>query len=127
MLLARRGYAIRDSKLAAADSGTILQIRLQLETYGWLYEQNFGEAAGLAQVHAGSGEILDVPYEEEVPTRSRKLERILELRLRRRTHLRTARLVAKCSSVQFTRPLLAPGNRGTTSAMVAGVDRGLVA
>ena len=64
MLPARRGYAIRDSKLARrVGAGSHPEIGLQLRTYGWLYEQTYGEPPVALHVHNGIGEILDVPYE----------------------------------------------------------------
>ena len=60
MLPARAGYAIRDSKLNHSINE---YIRLQLETYGWLYEQTTGEPPVALQVHSGTGEIYDLPYE----------------------------------------------------------------
>ena len=43
MLPARSGYAIRDSKLSRRVGPNQEHVRLQLETYGWLYERTFGE------------------------------------------------------------------------------------
>src|ERR671936_1615889 len=64
MLPARRGYAIRDSKLARrVGNGSHAEIGLQLRTYGWLYEQTYGQPPVALHVHNGIGEILDVPYE----------------------------------------------------------------
>ena len=53
MLPARRGYAIRDSKLNRRVGPSQAHVRLQLEIYGWLYEQTFGEPPVALQVHAG--------------------------------------------------------------------------
>ncbi len=80
LLPARSGYAIRDSKLARRIVGRYRAIELQLATYGWLYEQTFGEPPVALQVHNGAGEIVDIPYEggdEALET----LERILRVRL----------------------------------------------
>ena len=63
MLPARRGYAIRDSKLNRRIGPSAEHVRLQLEVYGWLYEQTFGEPPVALQVHAGGGEIVDLEYE----------------------------------------------------------------
>jgi predicted RecB family nuclease len=64
LLPARAGYAIRDSKLARrVGGGRYPAIELQLATYGWLYEQTFGEAPIALQVHSGAGVIVDIPYE----------------------------------------------------------------
>jgi predicted RecB family nuclease len=83
LLPARSGYAIRDSKLARRiGGGRNPTIELQLETYAWLYEQTFGERPVALQAHAGSGEILDLPYESGERALA-ALERILLLRLAR--------------------------------------------
>jgi predicted RecB family nuclease len=63
MLPARSGYAIRDSKLNRRVGPYQEHVRLQLEIYGWLYEQTFGEPPVALQVHAGTGEILHLEYE----------------------------------------------------------------
>ncbi|KAA0274644.1 MAG: TM0106 family RecB-like putative nuclease [Acidobacteria bacterium] len=63
MLPARRGYAIRDSKLNRRVGPYQEHVRLQLEIYGWLYERTFGEPPVALQVHAGTGEILHIDYE----------------------------------------------------------------
>lgn len=63
MLPARRGYAIRDSKLNRRVGPAQEHVRLQLELYGWLYEQTFGEPPVAIQVHAGTDEILHLDYE----------------------------------------------------------------
>ena len=63
MLPARRGYAIRDSKLNRRVGPAQEHVRFQLELYGWLYEQTFGEPPVAIQVHAGTDEILHLDYE----------------------------------------------------------------
>ena len=64
LLPARHGYAIRDSKLARrVGDGRNRKVELQLATYGWLYEQTFGEAPIALQIHNGAGTITDLPYE----------------------------------------------------------------
>ncbi len=100
LLPARDGYAIRDSKLNRSVSE---YIRMQLLTYGWLYEQTTGEPPVALQVHSGSGEIFDVPYEgarggarparadaraaaqRRAPARVRRRLEVLGLRLPRST------------------------------------------
>ena len=62
MLPARSGYAIRDSKLNRRVGPNQKHVRLQLEAYGWLYEQTFGEPPISLQVHSGSGEIITLDY-----------------------------------------------------------------
>ena len=58
------GYLIRDSKLSRqVDDKHHIEITLQLQLYGWLFEQAVGAPAKLLQVHTGKGEIVDVPYD----------------------------------------------------------------
>jgi uncharacterized protein len=58
------GYLIRDSKLSLrVDEEHHGEITLQLQLYGWLYEQAVGARAKRLQVHAGKGDIVDVPYD----------------------------------------------------------------
>lgn len=58
------GYSIRDSKISRRitekDHPEILR---QLEIYGWLYEQAVDRSPIALQVHSGSGEIIDLPYD----------------------------------------------------------------
>ncbi len=62
LLPARDGYAIRDSKLNRRVGPGQEHVRLQLEAYGWLYEQTFGEPPVALQVHGGGGEIITLEY-----------------------------------------------------------------
>ncbi len=58
------GYVIRDSKVAREiTEEQHPEILRQLETYGWLYEHALGSAAGGLEVHAGTNEIVPVPYD----------------------------------------------------------------
>jgi predicted RecB family nuclease len=60
------GYRIRDSKLARlVDDDHHPEITLQLQLYGWLYERVVGAPPAGLEVHAGSGEIVPVPYDSE--------------------------------------------------------------
>jgi predicted RecB family nuclease len=63
---ARRGYVIRDSKLARnIGSRRHLAIPLQLKIYAFLFERLVGKPALGLEVHAGTGEIVPVTYEAE--------------------------------------------------------------
>lgn len=64
--VARGGYVIRDSKLARnIDAKRHKGIPLQLQIYGFLYERLVGQPPIELQVHAGTGDIVPVPYEGE--------------------------------------------------------------
>ena len=58
------GYIVRDSKISRRitenDHAEILR---QLEIYGWLYDQTTGKSPFALQVHAGTGDIVEVPYD----------------------------------------------------------------
>ena len=63
---ARRGYVIRDSKLARnIGSRRHLAIPLQLKIYAFLFERLVGKPPLGLEVHAGTGEIVPVKYEGE--------------------------------------------------------------
>lgn len=74
------GYLIRDSKLSRqVDEDHHLEISLQLQLYGWLFEQTVGTPAKRLQVHTGKGEVVDVPYDGGVAALA-ELSRILALK-----------------------------------------------
>jgi hypothetical protein len=74
------GYLIRDSKLSLlVDEEHHIEITLQLQLYGWLYEQVVGVPAKRLQVHAGKGDLVDVPYDGGTAVLA-ELARILELK-----------------------------------------------
>lgn len=63
-LLYEYGYKIRDSKLSLRiDEDNHPEIILQLQLYGWLFEQTTGRAPAGLEVHSGCGNIVQVPYD----------------------------------------------------------------
>jgi len=64
LILDGDGYLIRDSKLSRqVDEDHHKEIMLQLQLYGWLFEQTVGTPAKRLQVHTGKGDIVDVLYD----------------------------------------------------------------
>ena len=64
LILEGDGYLIRDSKLSRkVDEEHHIEISLQLQLYGWLFEQMVGTPAKNLQVHVGNGDIVDVPHD----------------------------------------------------------------
>jgi predicted RecB family nuclease len=64
LILDGDGYLVRDSKLSRqVDEDHHEEITLQLQLYGWLFEQTVGIPAKRLQVHTGKGDIVDVPYD----------------------------------------------------------------
>lgn len=121
MLPARAGYAIRDSKLSRSISD---YIRFQLLTYGWLYEQTMGAPAVALQVHSGTGEIHDVPY-EGVEEPLELFARMLELR---RDEERPVEHVgaSKCSGCGFRAHCWPQAQERKEVGLLPWVDRGLI-
>lgn len=81
LLLEGTGYTIRDAKMARRiNQEDHPEILLQLQLYGWLFEQTFGRSAQTLQVYSGAGEIVPVAYDRnEVLS---WLERLSEIKLR---------------------------------------------
>src|SRR6266496_23066 len=80
LILDGNGYLIRDSKLSRqVDEKHHTEVSLQLQLYGWLFEQTVGTPAKLLQVHTGKGDIVDVPYDGGVAVLA-ELTRILALK-----------------------------------------------
>jgi len=125
MLPARRGYAIRDSKLNRSVGPSHEHVRLQLEAYGWLYERTFGEPPVALQVHAGSGEILDVEYGGGGDALA-AFEEILRFRLSEEEPEEQVG-VWKCSGCGFHSRCWPLAEDRQDVGLLPGVDRGLIA
>ena len=121
LLPARRGYAIRDSKLNRRVGPSQAHVRLQLEIYGWLYEQTFGEPPVALQVHAGQRRDPRRRVRGRRPRRSRPLEEILALPAQRRGAGR-ARRGGQVRRLRLPLALLAAG-RGAAGRRAAAVGR----
>ena len=80
LILDGNGYVIRDSKMARRiDEENHPEILLQVQLYGWLFERSCGTAPKGLQVHAGTGEIVTIPYDSGVAA-LRELERLLTIK-----------------------------------------------
>ncbi len=80
LILDGNAYLIRDSKLSRkVDEKHHVEIALQVQLYGWLFEQLVGMPVKRLQVHAGGGDIIDVPYDGGAAALS-ELARILEMK-----------------------------------------------
>ena len=123
LLPARQGYAIRDSKLSRSLDNHV-EIELQLQLYGWLYEQTFGEPPVALQVHAGGGEILDLPYDGG----GRALESLAEILSFRLASEPPPNYVAmsKCSGCPYFDRCWPPAVEQGVVGLVPGLDRGLL-
>ena len=123
MLPARRGYAIRDSKLNRSFSD---YIRMQLHCYGWLYEQTTGRPPVALQIHSGTGEIHDLPYEpDDVERALALLERMLEMRLAEERPLEHVG-ASKCGGCGFREHCWPQAIERREVGLLPWVDRGLI-
>ena len=105
---ARRGYVIRDSKLARnIESRRHLAIPLQLKIYAFLFERLVGKPPLGLEVHAGTGEIVPVKYEGEEEV-LKALRDHLRMRAKDPAGLRARRL-EEVRRLWLRRPLLGRG------------------
>jgi predicted RecB family nuclease len=80
LILDGDGYLIQDSKMARRiDEENHPEILLQLQLYGWLFEESCGAAPKGLQVHCGTGEIVSIPYDGGTGA-LRELERLLAIK-----------------------------------------------
>ena len=124
MLPARSGYAIRDSKLNRRVGPSQEYVRLQVETYGWLYEQTFGEAPVALQVHAGDGTIITLDYEGggDVLARFEEIVRFRASEEEPDEHVG----VSKCSGCGFRSRCWPLAEERQDVGLLPWVDRGLI-
>jgi predicted RecB family nuclease len=117
-------YIIRDSKISRRindkDHPEILR---QLELYGWLYEQTLGPPPSSLQVHSGTGEIVEVPYDGGISA-LQLLKDILTLKLTTSEPYSPVGWT-KCGKCGFSYRCWDNAEKKCDVALVAGVDQGL--
>lgn len=120
----RENYLIRDSKISRRiTEKDHPEIFLQLDLYGWLYENTFGKAPVNLQVHAGSGEIVGIPYQGGSSALG-----FLEEILRHKTpgsELYSPVGWTKCGECCFNSRCWSRAEASRDVALVAGIDQGL--
>jgi len=80
LILDGDNYVVRDSKLSRqVDDKHHEEITLQLQLYGWLFEQTVSASAKRLEVHTGKGDIVGVPYDGGAAALA-ELTRILALK-----------------------------------------------
>ena len=64
LILEGEKYIIRDSKISRRiNKNDHPEVYGQLQIYGWLYEQTFNLPPSRLEVHSGTDEIIEIPYE----------------------------------------------------------------
>ena len=119
-----RGYAIRDAKISRRiTEKDHPEIFLQLGLYGWLYEQTLGSPPASLQVHSGTGEIVDVPYDGGKAA----LELLRGIAAPKRAPSEPYSPVgwSKCNGCGFRQHCWPRAQKRRDVALVPGVDQGL--
>jgi predicted RecB family nuclease len=124
LILDGDGYLIRDSKLSLrVDEESHPEIILQLQLYGWLFGRTAGTPAKGLQVHAGKGDIVDVPYDGGAAALS-GLARILALK-RLTTEPYEPLGWTKCGGCGYSARCWPPAEARKDVSLVLEVDQGL--
>lgn len=80
LVLDNDGYVVRDAKMARRiDEKNHPEILLQVQLYGWLFEENCGGPPKGLQVFSGMREMVDVPYDAGAAALN-SLERLLAVK-----------------------------------------------
>jgi predicted RecB family nuclease len=118
------GYLIRDSKMSRRiDEENHPEILLQLQLYGWLFEKTCGTLARGLQVHSGTGDIVEVPYDGGVAALA-ALERLAAIK---RLNGETYEPVgwSKCDGCGFNARCWARAEADHDVALVPEIDQSL--
>jgi predicted RecB family nuclease len=119
-------YIIRDSKISRRiNEQDHPEIILQLQLYGWLYEQTFGREPSALEVHAGTGEVIRVPYDGGTGVLG-LLEEILVLKTLQSEAYSPVGWT-KCGGCPFHDHCWPRAEKHEDVALVYGVDQGLAA
>jgi predicted RecB family nuclease len=119
------GYIIRDSKLSRqVDADHHVEITLQFQLYGWLFERTIGERAKRLQVHTGKRDIVDVPCDGGVAAILAELERVLRLKQLGAEPYEPVGWT-KCGGCGFNKYCWDKAQESGDVALVAEVDQGL--
>jgi uncharacterized protein len=117
-------YKIRDSKISRRINNTDHpEILLQMNIYGWLFEQSFRRVNFSLEVHAGTGEIVSIPYEGTGAVLE-ALEQIVSIR-RLESEPFSPVGVSKCGGCVFHDRCWENAEAGRAISLVRGVDQEL--
>jgi len=118
------GYVIRDSKMSRhIDQDNHPEILLQVGLYGWLFEKACGTRPKGIQVHSGTNEIVDIPYDGGTSA-LRKLERLLALKQLPQEQYEPVGW-SKCGGCGFNERCWAQAEAESDVALIPDVDQSL--
>jgi predicted RecB family nuclease len=118
------GYVIRDSKMSRhIDEDNHPEILLQVGLYGWLFEKACGTRPKGIQVHSGTNEIVDIPYDSGISALT-MLDRILALKQLKQEEYEPVGW-SKCGGCGFGERCLARAEAASDVALVPDVDQSL--
>ncbi len=117
-------YIIRDSKMSRRiTKEDHPEILLQLQLYGWLYQQVFGKPPIRLEVHNGRNEIVEVANDGGVAARD-KLTEIMNIRLSQKEPYSPVGW-SKCGGCGFNDRCWSIAKENEDVAMIAGIDQAL--
>lgn len=124
-LIANGGkYIIRDSKLSRkVDEKHHTEIMLQLQLYGWLFEQSQGVPPVRLEVHAGGDDIIPIDYDGGVAALG-EVQRIAALRNLKEEPYEPLGW-SKCNTCGFNAHCWRDADKLEDVALIPDVDQGL--
>ena len=118
------GYIIRDAKISRRiNDKDHPEIILQLELYGWLFEQSFGQSPRRLEVFSGSGEIVEIDYSGGTAA-LRIMEKILRIQQMSSPQYCPVGW-SKCNGCLFFDHCWTEAEQYSDVAIIVGVDQGL--
>jgi len=118
------GYILRDSKMVREfGEPKHFEIIQQLQMYGWLYEQTFKKPPYRLEVHTGTDEIIEIPYENGVPV-IEALNQLVDV-IQSESEPYSPVGWTKCGGCSFHERCWNKANAAHDLAAVIGVDKGL--
>ncbi len=118
------GYVIRDSKMSRRiDEDNHPEILLQVGLYGWLFTIACGSRPKAIQIHSGTNEIVDIPYDGGTSALT-MLERLLALKQLKQEEYEPVGW-SKCGGCGFHERCREKAEAASDVALVPDIDQSL--
>lgn len=118
------GYLIRDSKISRRiEEDNHPEILLQVQLYGWLFEKSCGLRPRALQVHSGTNDIVNVPYDGGISALA-ALERVLTIKQLKDEPYEPVGWT-KCSGCGFNERCWPKAEANADVALVLDIDQNL--